>query len=129
MKSLYVFLALGLCLVSAEKITTKVFFDLDINNGEKSGRIVMGLWGDDHPQGVENFKALCTGEKGVGPQGVPMHYKGSRIYQANYRYSLMGGDYVTDDGRTSQSIYGDTFNVTTTSPQSNGSYFVGYNDG
>ena len=57
-----------------------VFFDIDIG-GSAAGRLVMQLRADVAPKTAENFRALCTGEKGVGHQGKPLHFKGSTFHR------------------------------------------------
>ena len=57
-----------------------VFFDVEIG-GESAGRIVFELFDEVVPKTAENFRALCTGEKGVGGEGVPLHYKGSSCHR------------------------------------------------
>merc|ERR1712185_671953 len=58
----------------------KVFFDMNIG-GASAGRIVMELRADVVPKTAENFRCLCTGEKGMGKSGKPLHFKGSAFHR------------------------------------------------
>ncbi|GBP15503.1 Peptidyl-prolyl cis-trans isomerase [Eumeta japonica] len=58
---------------------------------------------------AENFRALCTGEKGIGTLGKPLHYKGVRFHKVTRVYVAQSGDVVNNDGSSGESIYGPVF--------------------
>lgn len=101
-------LSVSLIACQAE-VTNKVFFDVEIG-GEKAGRIVMGLFGKVVPKTAENFRALCTGENGIGKSGKPLHYKGSGFHRIIPEFMIQGGDFTFHNGTGGESIYGDRFN-------------------
>ncbi|KAG8457341.1 hypothetical protein KFE25_014070 [Diacronema lutheri] len=86
----------------------KVFFDMTIGS-KAAGRLVMELYSDACPKTAENFRALCTGEKGMGKQGKPLHFKNSAFHRIIPGFMCQGGDFTKGNGTGGESIYGAKF--------------------
>merc|ERR1719476_269584 len=90
------------------KANPVVFFDMEIG-GRQEGTIMMELFADSVPKTAENFRALCTGEKGRGKLGKPLHFKGSYFHRVIPGFMCQGGDFTRGDGTGGESIYGAKF--------------------
>ncbi|XP_029820675.1 ranBP2-like and GRIP domain-containing protein 4 isoform X1 [Manacus vitellinus] len=78
-----------------------VYFEVSADD-EPLGHITMELFSNIVPRTAENFRALCTGEKGFG-------FKNSRFHRIVTDFVCQGGDITNHDGTGGQSIYGTAF--------------------
>ncbi len=92
----------------SEHTNPRVFFDITIGD-DAAGRIVFELRTDVVPETAENFRALCTGEKGSGQSGKPLHYKDSTFHRVIPDFMCQGGDFTNGNGTGGESIYGSKF--------------------
>jgi peptidyl-prolyl isomerase F (cyclophilin D) len=81
----------------------RVYFDM-LADGTSLGRIVMELRADVVPKTAENFRALCTGEK-----GAEYHFKNSPFHRVIPNFMCQGGDFTRQNGTGGRSIYGEKF--------------------
>ncbi|GLG97724.1 Peptidyl-prolyl cis-trans isomerase [Gryllus bimaculatus] len=87
----------------------RCFLDVEVG-GEPMGRIVLELFSDVCPVTCENFRALCTGEKGLGKTtSKPLHYKGVIFHRVVKDFMIQSGDFSVGNGTGGESIYGGTF--------------------
>ncbi len=92
-----------------KKNRPRCFFDVTVD-GSPIGRIVFELFVDTCPITCENFRALCTGEKGKGRStGKPLHYKGCSFHRIVKNFMIQGGDFIAGNGTGGESIFGGTF--------------------
>ncbi|KAL0874386.1 hypothetical protein Bca101_024091 [Brassica carinata] len=83
----------------------RVFLDIAVSS-KTVGRVVIELFADTNPKTAENFRALCTVEKGIGESGLPLHYKGTIIHGIIPDDIWFGGDITHGNGLGGESIYG-----------------------
>ncbi|KAJ4849819.1 hypothetical protein Tsubulata_024023 [Turnera subulata] len=91
-----------------ENPNPRVYFDITIDE-VMIGRMVMELDAKSFPRTAENFRALCTGEKGIGMLAKPLHFKGTKFFQVRPNFFCCGGDFVENDGTSGESIFGEDF--------------------
>ncbi|XP_031629018.1 peptidyl-prolyl cis-trans isomerase, rhodopsin-specific isozyme-like [Contarinia nasturtii] len=103
-KSAVVFLLTTIIMVQAAhfKVTSQINLDISIDN-KSIGTITVGLFGDDSPKTVENFRQICL--QGINGRS----YNNTRFHRVIDRFIIQGGDILSGDGRGSVSIYGKYF--------------------
>jgi len=85
------------------------YLDVEIEN-VSIGRMIFKLYNKTCPKTSENFRSLCTGERGVGlTTKRNLHYKYSRLHRVIKGFMCQGGDFEMGDGRGGESIYGGRF--------------------
>ncbi|KAG6817184.1 hypothetical protein H0H87_011886 [Tephrocybe sp. NHM501043] len=90
-------------------VRPRTFFDFQVDN-QPIGRVIFELYNDTAPKTVENFRVLCTGERGISPTSQhPLYYKNSTIHRSIQDFMIQGGDFTKFNGTGGESIYGGSF--------------------
>ena len=86
----------------------QTYFDISIGDegseGYEKGRVVFEVFDKEVPKTAENFRAICTGEK-----GKPCHYEGVKFHRIIKGFMMQGGDTTNGNGTGGKSIYGEKF--------------------
>lgn len=98
----------GPLIPNAKGDNVHVYFEIK-HGDETLGKVVMQLYQDITPKTAENFRCLCTGEKGEGKLGKPLYYKGCGFHRVIKDFMIQGGDFTNGDGTGGESIYGEKF--------------------
>lgn len=85
-----------------------VYFDISIG-GQNLGKVAFSLYSDLVPRTAENFRALCTGEKGIGKSGKKLSFEGCSFHRVIKGFMCQGGDFTMGNGTGGESIYGEKF--------------------
>jgi len=93
---------------SPRRNNPKVFLDIALD-GVVTGRLVIELFAHIVPKTAENFRALCTGEKGKGRSGKRLNFMGSTFHRIIPGFMCQGGDFTNGNGTGGESIYGEKF--------------------
>ncbi|CAE7570430.1 ppiA [Symbiodinium sp. CCMP2456] len=86
----------------------KVFLSMKIGDAEPE-QVVIELFAKSYPKTAENFRALCTGEKGEGKSGKKLTFKGNTFHRIIPGFMCQGGDFTNENGTGGESIYGEKF--------------------
>lgn len=88
---------------SALAANPRVALDVTIG-GQPAGTVTIELFADVTPKTADNFRALCTGEK-----GKDLSYAGSPFHRIIPEFMIQGGDFTNGNGTGGESIYGEKF--------------------
>lgn len=88
--------------VRSFKVTSQVYINV-AHGGKPLGKIEIGLFSEDAPKTVENFREICIN----GIDGKT--YRDSAFHRIIEKFMIQGGDIVAGDGSGSISIYGKQF--------------------
>ncbi|KAL7644898.1 UNVERIFIED_CONTAM: hypothetical protein RMT77_004715 [Armadillidium vulgare] len=87
----------------------RCFFDVEVD-GVPLGRIIFELFNDVCPKTAENFRALCTGELGLGETTAKaLHYRNVKFHRVIKDFMIQSGDFSSGNGTGGESIYGGQF--------------------